>query len=173
MAGRVHDLLTLLLGTAVGAGVSLAGVYFDIVNIKSDEQRFAVELFDKWQSAMTSAESAEERLAWLNRLDNFIQRGGPTAIKESIRLTQDELTAETRRKEIEKLEAEVKEARRAAQAAAAASQARRDAEQRELEAREAAEQAKAEALQRQIEIETKSLELGYTTDKDGRQRLIP
>ncbi len=173
MASRFHDVLNVLLGTFVGAGVSFASIYFDFVDIRSDEQRFAVELFEKWQKVMTEAKNSTERLAWLNRLDSFIESGGPAAVKASIELTQKEIKAEEIEERKERLAEEAEEAKRERAAAEADSKERRAAEEREREAREAAERAAAEANQARSEIELRQLKLGYTKDEYGRIRAIP
>lgn len=183
MAAKDFPIVNLLVGTVIGAGVSLSGVYFNVINVENEKNRFSLEFFEKYQKVMEEGD-LNERSLLLQRLRKAHEEPPLTIILAAINLTDREIAEQAELKQAKELEQAAKEAERKLQEAQIAAQQAQEASKKavaeaarlaaEKEAAQKKEAAAAAAEAARIstdQLRLLSIDLGY--DLRGRKTLIP
>ena len=169
---RSFQLVNFLLGTLLGAVIAVAGTRVDDNDVRYGEHRFTLDFFHRWDTIMVKADSPEQRLEWLNRLDLAHSVPAASGIERSLTLTRSEIAE---RRELARNEKLRMEAEAAAAVAVVAKEADEKARAQNVVRQKLAEAHAAESLaaEKRRQIRKLNLELGYPVDRTGRRTPVP
>ena len=169
---RRFQLVNFLLGTLLGAVIAVAGARVNDNGVRFDQRRFTLDFFHRWDTIMVEAETPEQRLEWLKRLDLAHRASAASVIERSIELTRNEIAE---RRELARNEKLRMEAEAAAAVAAVAREPEEKARAQTVTRQKLAEANAAESLaaEKRRQIRILNLELGYPVDRQVRRAPVP
>lgn len=169
---RRFQLVNFLLGILLGAVIAVAGTRVDDVDARNDERRFTLDFFQRWDTIMVEAESPEQRLEWLKRLDLAHRQPAARVIERSIELTRNEIAE---RRELVRNEKLRMEAEAAAAVAAVAQEADEKTRAQRVARQKLAQANAAESLaaEKRRQVRLLNLELGFPVDRRQRRTAVP